>query len=79
MSQDEFTKLFQYLQKQTVELADFREEVNLKFDRLLNTLDGHTKQLTDLEQEMEVMNHQMNRFDKWFNILADNAKIKLKY
>ena len=53
MNDDQFTKLFKYIE-------DFRAEVNTKLDqkasqdnmeRLLNTLDGFLKRLDDNETE----------------------------
>lgn len=60
MDNDQFTKLFKYIE-------DFRTEVNTKLDqkasqntmeRLLNTLDGFLKRLDDTETEQSMRDVQ---------------------
>lgn len=63
MDDDQFTKLFKYIEA-------FRAEVNIKLDqkasqdsmeRLLNTLDGFLKRLDDIETEQSVRDLQFER------------------
>lgn len=63
MSEDQFTKLFKYIE-------EFREEVNEKFertasqdglDRLTNTIDSFIKRLDDSEIEQVSRDEQFKR------------------
>lgn len=72
MSNDEFTKLFKYIQ-------EFRSEINSKLDekasdadmqRIINVLDslGSRQEISD--DERLVMGHQLDRLDRWTHELA---------
>ena len=76
MSQDEFTKLFKYIE-------EFRTEVNRKLDqkadkdRVYSALDYIIKQLEMHDQERLFMNHQIDRHEAWIKQLAASTKTKL--
>ena len=72
MSEDQFTKLFKYIQ-------EFRSEVNIKLDekasnkdmqRVLNILDSLAKRQEISDDERLVMGHQLERLDRWTHELA---------
>jgi hypothetical protein len=67
MKEDEFTKLFKYIE-------EFRSEVNRRFDEtapkssmdhLINTLDGFLRRLDDNEIEQAARDLQFNRLVEW--------------
>jgi hypothetical protein len=72
MSNDEFTKLFRYIE-------EFRSEMNEKLDskasnedmqKVLSMLDTMSKRQEVTEDEMLVMGHQLDRLDRWTHELA---------
>ncbi len=80
MNNDQFTKLFKYIE-------DFRTEVNTKLDqkasqdsmeRLLNTLDGFLKRLDDIETEQSVRDLQFERLLEWARKVSKKTGIPLK-
>ena len=80
MSDDQFTKLFKYIE-------DFRSEVNSKFDdtasqasldRLTNTIDGFVKRLDDNEIEDAAMKNQFNRLLEWARKVSEKTGIPLE-
>ena len=79
MSQDEFTKLFKYME-------EFRSEVNKQFEQTANKddvrkifdyLDGITKKQEISDDERLVMGHQLDRLNRWTQELADKIGHKL--
>jgi hypothetical protein len=73
MKNDDFTKLFKYIQ-------EFRVEVNAKLDEkasasdmrtVLNLLDSIAKRQEISDDERLVMGHQLERLDRWTHELAN--------
>ena len=73
MKNDDFTKLFKYIQ-------EFRVEVNAKLDdkakdsdmqTVLNSLDSIVKRQEISDDERLVMGHQLDRLDHWTHELAN--------
>lgn len=80
MNDDQFTKLFKYIE-------EFRSEVNNRFDetasrdsmdRLVNTLDGFLKRLDDNETEQSARDLQFERLLKWAREVSEKTGIPLK-
>lgn len=80
MSDDQFTKLFKYIE-------EFRSEVNQRFDetasksaldRLTNTLDAFAKRLEDNEIEDSSRDLQFNRLLEWAREVSIKTGIPLK-
>lgn len=80
MNDDQFTKLFKYIE-------EFRSEVNTKLDqkasqdsmeRLLNTLDGFLKRLDDIETEQSARDLQFERLLEWAREVSKKTGIPLK-
>ena len=79
MSDDQFTKMFKYVE-------EFRTEINKKLDEkasardmkmVLISLDSVLKSQEINDDERLVMGHQLERLDKWVHQLADNIGYKL--
>jgi hypothetical protein len=73
MDNDDFTKLFKYIQ-------EFRTEVNSKLDEkasnkdmqiVLNLLDSLAKRQEISDDERLVMGHQLDRLNQWTHELAN--------
>ncbi|MBU3942971.1 hypothetical protein KKA24_03240 [Patescibacteria group bacterium] len=47
-------------------IADSEFRLNQKFDRLITTLDGFLKRMTDMEDEFEMMKADINRMKRIF-------------
>ncbi|MCA9324037.1 hypothetical protein KC992_02950 [Candidatus Saccharibacteria bacterium] len=75
MPQDEFTKLFQYIQRMEAKIDVMAETMATKEDiqNILKRLDSIEKQLEISEDERLVMGHQLERLNRWVQELA--AKI----
>lgn len=76
MSEDEFTTLYIYMQK---EFTKIHEKLDKKAgkDRVYSALDYIIKQLDTHDQERLFANHQMERHKSWIKQLAANTKTKL--
>ncbi len=81
MAEDEFTKLFKYMQ-------EFRKEVNEKFEKtatkesvevLTNIVDAYAKKADDYFQEMVMLSHKVDRMERWIQEIAEKTGVKLTY
>lgn len=77
MSEDQFTKLFKYIQ-------DFRSDVdqkfdvqNSRFDDVINMIDTYAGNMDRYAQEMAAMDHKIGRLEKYIYILAEKAGVDL--
>ena len=77
MSEDQFTKLFKYMQEFRHEVDEQFVMVDKRFDLLTNIIDGYANKIDTYAQEMAAMDHKINRLEKYIQILADNAGIDL--
>lgn len=79
MSQDEFTKLFLYMQRIEAKLDKQIEKMATKDDinNILKRLDSIEKQLEISEDERLVMGHQLDRLSRWVQEVADKIGYKL--
>src|SRR5258708_28193038 len=79
MSADEFTRLFNYMEKRFGELEakmDTRfDETNNRIDRIISSLDALAKRHEIDEEERLVMWHQLERLDQWVHQLADKIGV----
>lgn len=80
MSEDEFTKLFKYIES-------FRSEVNEKLektatqdslDRLTSTIDSFIKRLDDNEIENVMRDRQFDRLLNWARKVSEKTGIPLE-
>lgn len=81
MSADEFTKLFQYMQRIEQKLDSQIENMATKDDinQILSRLDSIEKQLEISEDERLVMGHQLDRLNRWVKEVADKIDYKLTF
>lgn len=79
MSQDEFTKLFKYMQKIEKKLDNVSDGMSTKQDihSVLSRFDSIEKQLEISEDERLVVGYQLDRLNRWVHDLADKIGYKL--
>lgn len=80
MDQEEFTKLFKYIE-------EFRKEINLKIDgkasqdsidRLIDTIDSFVKRLDSAEIEQASRDLQFNRLLEWAREVSKKTGVPFK-
>lgn len=80
MNDDQFTKLFKYIE-------DFRSEVNTKLDekasqasleQLVSTIDGFVKRIDNNEIEQASRDMQFERLLEWARKVSDKTGIPLR-
>ncbi len=79
MSQDEFTKLFNYMEKRFDSIDQALENKADKQDvqKLIDAIDAFAKRQEIDDEERLVMAHQLERLDKWVHELADKIGVSL--
>ena len=80
MSDDQFTKLFKYMEKRfdvlENELSGKASQESL--DRLTNTIDAFVKRLDDNELEDAALKNQFNRLLEWARKVSEKTGIPLE-
>ena len=81
MSQDEFTKLFKYMQKEFKSLNSRLDNTSSKEDmnKLITTLVAYAKQSETYMQEMLAISNKVDRLERWINQIAEQTDIRLTY
>jgi hypothetical protein len=79
MSQDEFTRLFKYLES-------FRKEVNVHFDenkQAHNEIQGAISdlggELKDYHAELLALGNKVDRLERWIQQVAQATGVRLEY
>jgi len=77
MSQDEFSKLFTYMERRfdAIEAELAKKVDKSEIDRINATLDAILKNQETDDQERLVIAHQLNRHERWIERAADRLKI----
>lgn len=78
MSEDEFTKMFQYIQKEFKKINRRFDAVDMRFDLLTNTVDAYAKQTETYMQEMLALGHKVDRLEEWILKVAEATGVKLQ-
>lgn len=80
MAEDEFTRLFTYMQDQfgavNKKLDEKASQASL--DRLTNTIDGFVKRLDDSEIEQAARDHQFEKLLVWAHKVSEKTGIPLE-
>ena len=79
MREDEFTKLFKYMEKRFDRIDKVLEAKADKTDieRIFSALDTMAKRQEINDDERLVMGHQLDRLDAWVHQLADKIGVEL--
>jgi hypothetical protein len=79
MSDDQFTKLFKYMQREFKlvrrDIADVKDSINI----YASAVDAFAKRTEIYHQEMLVLNHQVERHDGWIHHVANTTDTKLGF
>ena len=78
MSDDQFTKLFKYIQEFRTEVNQRFTDVDARIDRLTNTLDNFVKRLDDYEIEMAARDAQFEKLLAWARKVSEKTGIPLE-
>ena len=67
MSQDEFTRLFNYMERRFSAIERRLDNCVTKdeFNLFVNLVDSHIKRMDIFQQEFAGLNHQVNRHEDW--------------
>lgn len=79
MRDDQFTKLFMYMQKEFAVIDKRLEETATKTQAndLLSGVDGLAGQLTDYNQELILLTHKVSLLERWIKQTAEETGVKL--
>ena len=77
MSDEQFMKLFQYIQKVDTKVNNIIDTMATKDDiRLLTTIiDGYAAKIDAYALEMAAMQHKIDRLERMIDYLADKAGV----
>ena len=78
MSDDQFTKLFRYMQ-------DFHKDVDVQFgetkqeiDHLRSSIDAYAGKIDNYALEMVALDHKIQRLEKYIQVLAKKTGVDLE-
>jgi DNA-binding ferritin-like protein len=77
MSEDQFTKLFKYMEEFRSDVNKRFDETNERIDNVMNAVMAFAKQQEISDEERLVMGHQLDRLDAWVHQLADKIGVTL--
>ena len=77
MSEDQFTKLFRYMQEFRQDVDNRFGGVDKHFDDLTNLIDGYAGKIDSYALEMAAMDHKISRLEKYIQVLADQVGVDL--
>jgi hypothetical protein len=80
MSQDEFTKLFRYMQQEFGAIHAKLEQTATKdeLNHLADLVDAYAKKLDDHSQELTMLSHRVDRHEGWIGTLAVSTGTQLE-
>jgi uncharacterized coiled-coil DUF342 family protein len=81
MKQDEFTKLFTFMQKEFNKINTRLDETATKqeLNTLTNAVDAYAKQADTYMQELLALSHKVDRLERWINQIAEKTGVRLTY
>jgi len=79
MSDDQFTQLFKYMQREFKKVNDRLEQTASKegLNRLINFVDAYAKRTEIYHHEMLALGHKVDRHEKWILKVAKATDVKL--
>ncbi len=77
MSEDEFTKLFKFIQTEFKSINKRFDTVDVRFDKLTNAIDAYAKQNEIYRQEMLALGQKVDRLEQWILKVAEATGVKL--
>lgn len=79
MSQDEFTKLFKYMEEMRSEMNERFEQAAKERDEIRGSIVDLGIQIKDYHQEMLMLAHKVDRLERWIHQIAEKTGVKLSY
>ncbi len=77
MSEDEFTKLFKYMQQEFSAVRKDIAGVKENIDTYATAVDAYAKQSETYMQEMLALGHKVDRLEQWILKVAEATGVKL--
>lgn len=77
MSDDQFTKLFKYMQQEFKAVRGEVADVKTSVDNYANAIDAYAKQTEIYMQEMLALGHKVDRLEQWILKVAEATGVKL--
>lgn len=77
MSDDQFTKLFKYIQQEFKKIDTRFNETNEKIDLYAGAVDAYAKQTEIYMQEMLALGNKVDRLEQWILKIAEATGVKL--
>jgi len=77
MSQDEFTKLFKYMQEMREDMNRQFDDTNTRIASYAGAVDSFAKQSETYMQEMLALSHKVDRLERWIMKIAEETGVKL--
>ncbi len=80
MDDDQFTKLFKYIEEFRAEVTQKLDEKasQKSLDNLINTIDGFVKRLDDVETEQAMRDRQFDRLLEWARKVSEKTGVPLE-
>jgi archaellum component FlaC len=79
MSEDQFTKLFKYIESRFSDMDKRFDGVHQDIDGLRNAVDSFAKQALDLQQEFIMLSRKVDRMETWIQQIAKKTGVELPY
>lgn len=79
MSQDEFTKLFKYMEKRFNQVDKRFDGVDAEIRNLNGAVVDLGGQIRDYHQEMIMLARKVDRMERWIHEIAKQTGVKLSY
>lgn len=77
MSDNQFSKIYRYIQEQFKNIDNRFDSVDNRFDLLTSVIHGYAGKIDVYAQEMAAMEHKINRLEKYVQVLDDKAGVDL--
>ena len=77
MSEDQFLKLFKYMEKRFDGIDARFDKVDIRFDATQSQIDGLAKLIVEYHQEMVMLTRQVDRMREAIKQIAKETGIKL--
>lgn len=76
---DEFTKLFKYMEKRFDGVEKKLEEHDARFDEVTGAIAELGGLIRDYHQEMIMLARKVDRMERWIHEIAEKTGVKLTY